>query len=209
MKGAPGAGARRAAWALAAVAALLVGCLRRAGDGGEAAGGGAVELRDARGHVTFSVRPTADGALFVDHATGAEGRLTRAGAGVVRATAAGGAWEAIPGAAGGAEVRGPRGPALRLSRVDGTLRLADGHEIPRGRVRREGDAFFAHDASGAVVAQARAEGGRVVVGDRSGAARGFVTGPLSAETAALLFLTGLQPVERALLIEAARGETPR
>lgn len=180
----------------------LIAC-RRPVQGESEAREAVVEIRDARGYVTFTLRTTEAGFVFVDHVTRQEGRIVSEAGGILRSTGDGRAVvEARPLLGGGLELRRAEGLSLRLSKEGTGFRLADGHEIPRGRLRPEGTLVFAHDAGGAVTAQARAEGGRIAILDRNGAALGFVTGKVSTAKAATVYLPALDAAERALLLAA-------
>jgi hypothetical protein len=182
---------------------VIVAC-RRPGQGAGAAAGATVEIREASGFATFTLRATETGFVFVDHSTRKEGRIVVEAGGALRAASDGGRMvEARAVASGGLELRQGELVRLRLSPDGAGFRLADGREIPRGRLRADGAAVFAHGPGGEVTAQARSEGGRVTVVDRKGAAIGFVTGRVTPAQAAAVFLPAIDVVERALLLAAA------
>ncbi len=184
------------------VAAVSAGCTRRGGEAGTS-GAPVVEIRDADGQPTLSVRRIDGGLRWLDLAGHTQGDLFAKDGRIVttRGGQEGEALTADKEAVDALAIRRPGGHRLLLARVGGALRLGDGAGIPVARIRAEGDnGAVAYDAGGLIVASARSAGGRIVLSDSAGHTTGFVTGSASVERAALIMLGMLLPAERAILL---------
>jgi len=175
-----GGGAR-----VAAAAALLCACTHEP----ERASGHIV-VRDAQGGITRELRAT-DYGFWVKPS----GPRIRTAAGTVDA--------------GEVRMEGDRlmvKGALRatVERAQGRVSVIDAIRAPLGAlVDREGGTW-AYDPGGTPVGSARADGDRVVLTDRDGNARGYVSGLPARAAAALLLGGGLSAIERDTIAIALR-----
>jgi hypothetical protein len=165
----------------AAILALLLCACRRDTE----LGSGHIAVRDASGAVTGELRATTYGYLIKPERV----RVSKSGdaldAGKLR-YAAGKLWQ---------------GSALRASveRKGAGVALYDFARAPLGQlVDRDGETWV-YDPGGVPLGRARRDGDRVVLVDRNGAARGYVTGLPPQGAAALLLGGGLSSVEKDVL----------
>jgi hypothetical protein len=159
-----------------------------------------VELRDRQGERRLSLWKTPQGFRWQDTSEGSGRIRIEPGGGLQAQDSPGGAVGLGPDPSGSLQLRRLDGGLLRLSRDGGLLRVGDGAGIPVARVRVEKDEALVHDAGGVVILRARPEGGRIVVTDREGGAVAFVVGQTTPERAALVSLSSLSALERALLL---------
>jgi hypothetical protein len=189
--------ARRRALLLATVA-LALACNRVTGQ--EGSDPPLIELRDARGERRLTLWKTTQGFRWHDAREGS-GRIQAEPGGRLQAQdSPAGPVGLGPDPGGAVQLRRLDGGLLRLSRDGALLRVGDGAGIPLARVRLENEEALVHDAGGVVILRARREGGRIVVTDREGGAVAFVVGQTTPERAALVSLSSLSALERALLL---------
>jgi hypothetical protein len=166
---------------------LLVGCLPLAVCARDAElASGHVTFHDPQGTVAFELRATrygyllrpdgvriralTDGTLDAGTARFKDGTLEQAG----------------------------RGRIVTL-RSSSAIQLVTPTREPLGRLVEHDGATWVYDPGGTPLASAREERGRVLLQDRDGAARGYVTGLPARAAAALLLGGGTSQLERVLL----------
>src|SRR5262249_55483486 len=170
---------------MVAAAALLCACTREP----ERAGGHIV-VRDAQGVVTRELRAT-DYGFWVKPG----GPRIRISGGTVDA--------------GDVRIEGDRLMArgtLRatVDRAQARIALLDAIRAPIGQLIERDGRTWVYDPGGAPVGSAHADGDRVVLTDRDGNARGYVSGLPQRAAAALLLGGGLTAIERDTLAIALR-----
>ncbi len=196
----------KAACVLVLLGLGAMACLRRE-DGGQSRSQELLEIRDATGTVTFTMRRQADGYAFTD-AEGHEGQIVAdPGGGLHARDAAGRPLAVVPAPGGyavGLDLTREGKPHLRLRLDKGQWRLIDASAIPRGRVSITAEGAVAHDPAGILRARVYPGGGRLVVSDRNGAVLGYASASASPVRVALVRTAELDPTERALLLAAPK-----
>lgn len=180
-------------------------CLRRE-DGGSGEAPGLLEIRDAKGGITFTMRRLADGHVFTD-TTGTEGHIAVERNGSLRARDTSGRLMVLTVQSGGAGLAGfdlsrDGTPYLRVRYESGQWRLTDASAIPRGRVRSTSQGALAYNPGGILAAQVSHGGGRLVVSDRNGSVLAYASSSASPLWLALTQAAALTPIERALFLAA-------
>ena len=146
---------------------------------------GHVVVRDAHGAITRELRATATG--FVRKPDGTRIRISGKSidAGEVKAEG------------DRLVVRGTS--RAELARSPGHVELYDPVRAPLGQLTDRDGKTWAYDPGGSPRGSARADGDRVILTDRDGNAKGFVSGLPPSAAAALLLSGGLSDLERDVL----------